>query len=190
MIAAMILLASGFLANANDGEKGISLKNEDSKSVVLAMNNVEVGTDISLWTKEGKLLYKDQVKGNSYSRVFNLEKLEKGELMLELENEGSLEILPISVSETSAELKRGEEISYTKPVLKVSGDQMKVYFTQDHKCFEMKMSDQSGSEVFNENISKQESGMKRYDISDLSEGKYNIQFTADGRSFYHTIIVK
>jgi len=190
MIAAMILLASGFLANANENEREITLKTENSKSVVLDMKNIIAGTDISIWSQDGQLLYQDEVIGDSYTRVFNLQKLEKGELTLELENEGRLVILPISVSETSAVLMRGKEVAYTKPVLKVANGEMKVFLSEGHKCFEMSMNDQYGAKVFNENISKNENGIKRYDITNLSGGKYNIKFTADGRSFYHTIIVK
>lgn len=190
MIAAMVLLASGFLANANENEREISLKTEDSKTVVLEMKNVKAGTDISLWSEDGKLLYQDEAKGNSYARVFNLSQWEQGNLTLELENEESLEILPIEVSKSKAELKSNAEITYAKPVLKMSGQAMKVYLSQGHKCYQMSITDANGSQVFQESIAQQQSGMKRYDVSKLSQGKYNIQFTADGRSFYHTIMIK
>ena len=190
IIAGIVLLASGFVATANEGNREISLKSDNSKSVVLEMSNVKAGTGISLWTKEGQLLYKDEVKGNSFARVFDLGQLEKVEITLELENEGSLEILPIEVSETDAVLKSGEEVIYTKPVVKLSENELKVFYTEGHQCLEMKISDQFGNKVFSNKISKEAQGMKRYDVSDLTKGKYEIQFTADGRSFYHTIIIE
>lgn len=54
----------------------------------------------------------------------------------------------------------------------------------------MKMTDQFNDLVYKHHLNGSEGGMKRYDVSKLSSGKYNIQFTADGRSFYHTIIIK
>lgn len=154
------------------------------------MKNLKTGTNISLWSKEGKLLYQDEAKDNSYARVFNLSQWEQGDLTLELENEESLEILPIAVSKNTAVLKRNAEIIYAKPVLKMSGKSMKVFLSQGHNCYQMSITDASGNEVFQERIAQQESGLMRYDVSKLSQGKYNIQFTADGRSFYHTIMIK
>lgn len=190
MIAAIMLFASGFVANANENEREIRLKTENSKTVVLEMNNVKAGTNISLWSEEGKLLYQDEAKSNSYARVFNLSQWEEGNLTLELENEESLEILPIAVNKSNAELKSNAEITYAKPALKMSGKSMKVFLSQGHNCYQMSITDANGNEVFQERIAQQESGLKRYDVSKLSQGKYNIQFTADGRSFYHTIMIK
>lgn len=190
LMAAILLMVCGMTAQANGNEREISLKTENSKTVVLEMKHIKSGTDISIWNEEGKLLYQDEVRGNSYARLFNLDQLEKGELTLEIENEESLEVMQINVSEEAAVLKKSDQQVYSKPVVKLAGDQLKVYFGEGHKCAEMKITDQFSDTVFEGNISKDEKGLKRYDVSKLSEGKYNIQFTADGRSFYHTIIIK
>ena len=79
VLAGLILLASGFLATANEKEREITLKTAKSKSVVLQMNNVKIGTEVTLWNQSGKLLFKDQVDNDTYSKIFNLDLLEKGE---------------------------------------------------------------------------------------------------------------
>ena len=77
VLAGLILLASGFLATANEKEREITLKTAKSKSVVLQMNNVKIGTEVTLWNQSGKLLFKDQVDNDTYSKIFNLDLLEK-----------------------------------------------------------------------------------------------------------------
>lgn len=77
VLVGLILLASGFLATANEKEREITLKTAKSKSVVLQMNNVKIGTEVTLWNQSGKLLFKDQVDNDTYSKIFNLDLLEK-----------------------------------------------------------------------------------------------------------------
>mgnify|MGYP005813202587 CR=1 FL=1 len=190
VMVAMMLLASGFLANANEGNREISLSTENSKSVILKMNNLAQGTEVTLWNEEGKILFKDQVNESNYSKVFNLKQLEKGELTLEVESAESLEILPIKVTEENAQFVKSNEKTFQKPIVKLYDDMVKVYLSEGHNVYEMKMTDQFGSSVYKERISEKDGGLMRYDVSKLSKGRYNIQFTADGRSFYHTIIIK
>lgn len=190
IVAAIILLASGFAATANEKDREITLKSENSKSVVLQMNNVKIGSEISLWNESGKLLYKDQVSDNSYSKVFNLNQLEKGELTLEVESAESLEVLPISVSEESAQFIKSEEKFYAKPVVRVADEMMRIFLRDDHSGYDTVIKDQLGQSVYKNKIDESQKGLQRYNVSKLSKGKYEIQFTADGRSFYHTIIIE
>ncbi len=184
-VAAIVLLASGFLASANESEREISLSTENQKAVVLKMENIKVGTHISLRDENGKLLFEDRADGSHYGKVFNLTLLEKGELQLEIENNETLEVMSIEVTESSASIKSGSERVFKKPIVKHNGESMKIYFGESQSGMKITVLDQYGDVAFRDNA-KSGSALKRYDVSKLS-GKYNIQFTADGRSFYHTI---
>lgn len=185
-VAAMVLLASGFLASANESEREVSLSTENQKAVVLKMNNIKTGTQISLRDENGKLLFEDVADANQYGKVFNLSLLEKGDLQLEIENNETLEIMSIEVTESSASIKAGSEHVFQKPIIKHNGGSMKIYFGEGEASMKMTVLDQYGDIAFKDKVNGG-SKMKRYDVSKLSSGKYNIQFTADGRSFYHTI---
>ena len=185
-VAVIVLLTSGFIAAANESEGEVSLTTEKQKAVVLKMDNIKVGTQISLFDDEGKVLFKDKAENNQYKKVFNLDLLEKGELMLEIENAETLEMLPIVVTETEAWLKPGEQEIIYKPIIKQNGHLMKVYFGNNSTKMKITVFDQHGSIAFRDS-NKKGNVLKRYDTSKLQSGKYNIQFTADGRSFYHTI---
>lgn len=186
VLAAIILLTSGFLASANESEREISLTTEKQKAVVLRMNNIKVGTQISLLDEDGNILFQDKAKSNKYGKVFNLDLLKKGELKLEIENAETLELMSIEVTETEAWLKRSSQQVIQKPIVKHNGDVMKVYFGEGNTEMKLTVFDHYGSVAFRDSNEKG-NGLKRYDISKLQSGKYNIQFTADGRSFYHTI---
>ncbi len=190
VMVAIVLLASGFLANASENEREIYLKSENSKTVLLQMNHVKEGTHISLWNKAGDLLFQDETLSGSYSKVFNLNLLEKGELILEVESDESLELLPIAVTEDNAEFKVSSERMIAKPLVRLSGNEIKVFLSDGQNNYEMKMTDEFSDVVYKDSIAENKGGIKRYDVSKLPQGKYNIQFTADGRSFYHTIIIE
>ncbi|MBO3700597.1 hypothetical protein [Roseivirga sp. E12] len=184
-VAAIVLLASGFLVSANESEREISLSTENQKAVVLKMNNIKAGTQISLRDENGKLLFEDKADANQYGKVFNLSLLEKGQLQLEIENEETLEIMAIEVTESSASIMAGSEKVFQKPIVKHNGESMKIYFGEGESGMKITVLDQYGDVAFKDKV-EAGSALKRYDVSKLS-GKYNIQFTADGRSFYHTI---
>jgi len=186
-VAAIILLASGFLASANESGREISLSTENQKAVVLNMNNIKIGTHISLRDEHGKLLFEDIADANQYGKVFNLSLLEKGELQLEIENNETLEIMSIEVTASSAAIMAGSDQLFQKPIVKHNGESMKIYFGKSEHGMNVTMLDQYGDVAFKDKVGEGDGSLKRYDVSKLSSGKYNIQFTANGRSFYHTI---
>ncbi len=184
-LAAIALLASGFTATANESEKEISLTTENQKAVVLQMNNIESGTQITLKDEEGKLLFKDHTSSNQYGKVFNLNQLEEGQLYLEIESAEKLEVMSIEVTETKATMDAEAELVIEKPSVKIANGNMKVYFGENESVCGMKIYDSLGSIAFKDQVGS--AAMKRYDVSKLAEGQYEIQFTAKGRNFYHTI---
>lgn len=186
-VAAMILLASGFLASANDSKREVSLTTKNQKEVVLKMNNIKEGTQISLLSADGKLLFQDRVGASEYGKVFNLSSLEKGKLQLEIENDETLEVMSVEVTDDAAWIQSGSQQVIQKPIVKHNGEGMKIYFGEEHSSMKIAIFDQQGSVAFRDNVKSEDGSLKRYDISKLSSGQYNIQFTADGRSFYHTI---
>ncbi|WP_141719747.1 collagen binding domain-containing protein [Roseivirga misakiensis] len=186
LAAAAIFMASGFLASANESEREISLTTENQKAVVLKMDNVKAGTQISLLDANGKVLFQDQADAEAYGKVFNLSKLEKGQLQLEIENDETLEVMSIEVTEQSARIESSSKQLIEKPIIKHNGEGMKIYFGNDHDGMKVSVYDEQGALAFRDNV-ESNGAMKRYDISKLSSGKYKVQFTADGRSFYHTI---
>ena len=187
--AAILLLAAGTTLNATTGnaEKSVKVSTENSKAVVLQLNNLSVGTEISLIDEAGKVLFKDEADNAEYAKVFNLNSLEEGEIYLEIESDEQLEVLTIKVTDTEAYLKKSAETLIEKPILKVNGDMAKVYFGN---------SDETKVTLFdaNQDIAYRHAtkggGARSYDLSDLPAGRYTFQFKTGDRTFYESITVK
>ncbi len=174
-------------AQARDNEREISLTTVKQKAVVLKLDNVNEGTSIRLLNEKGQVLFSDETKFGKYGKVFNLEKLERGKLVLEVEDQETVQLLPITVTEQSASMELENQTTYIKPIVRVQNGEMKVFLRAGHQPFVMRMLDNFNDIVYRQTVKDTLGGMKRYDVSKLPSGKYNIQFTADGRSFYHTI---
>lgn len=145
-LAAIVLLASGFTATANESE--ISLTTEKQKAVVLQMNNIEAGTQISIVDEQGKLLFKDQAASNQYGKVFNLNQLEEGQLYLEIESAEKLEVMSIEVTETKASLSSKAELVIEKPSVRINDGTMKVYFVENESVCGVKIYDSLGDVAY------------------------------------------
>ena len=187
-IAAAFMLLAGTSLNAITGPKEVTVSTENSKAVILKLNNLEAGTDISLKDKEGVVLFQDEAENASYNKVLNLKQLESGELYLEIESDEQLEVLTIQVTDTEAYLKQSAEILIEKPIMRVNGDMAKVFFGQNEGSTKVTIFDQNGDIAFRHNA--ENGGMKSYDLSKLGRGSYNFEFKTGDRTFYQSVSVK
>lgn len=190
LMAAAMLLAASFTTNATEKttERSLKVSAKNSKAVVLQLGDLPAGTEISIWGADGQLLFHDNATGSEYAKVFNLKSLEKGEIYLEIENAGTLEILPIEVTESSAKIKRSAEMIIEKPIVKQSKENAKVYFGQNGADMKVTLFDQSNNIMYRHNVADG-TGSKTYDLSKLENGTYKFQFSANGRTFFHTVIL-
>lgn len=190
LMAAAMLLAASFTGNATEKttERSLKVSAKNSKAVVLQLGDLSAGTEISIWGAGGQLLFHDNATGSEYAKVFNLKSLAQGEIYLEIENAGTLEILPIEVTESSARIKRSAEVIIEKPLVKQSKESAKVYFGQNGADMKVILFDQRNDIVYRHHVADG-TGSKTYDLSKLENGSYKFQFSANGRTFFHTIIL-
>lgn len=187
VLMAIMVMAISTTAQAKENEREISLTTVKQKAVVLKLNNVSEGTSIRLMNEKGATLFSDKAEYEKYGKVFNLEKLDKGNLILEVEDNETVQLLPITVTESTASMEYKAQKTYIKPIVKTKNGEMKVFLRAGHQRYTMRILDNFDDLVFREEVKDTLGGMKRYDVSKLPSGKYKLQFTADGRSFYHTI---
>lgn len=190
LMAAAMLLTASFTANATDNasERSLKVSAKNSKAVVLQLGDLPAGTNITIWNAEGDLLFRDKTNDSEYAKVFNLKSLEEGEIYLEIESAGQLEILPIEVTSSSAKIKRSAEVIIEKPVVKQSEGTAKVYFGQNNADMKVTLFDGSNDIVYRHTVADG-TGSKTYDLSQLENGAYKFQFSASGRTFFHTVIL-
>jgi len=187
--AAFMLMASTTLsANNGNSEKNVKVSTENSKAVVLQLNNLSEGTAISLVDQNGQVLFQDEAQAAKYSKVFNLNSLKEGEIYLEIESDEQLEVLTIQVTDTEAYLEKSAEVLIEKPILKMNGDQAKVFFGKNEGQTKVTIFDANHDIAFRHNA--QSGSARAYDLSDLPAGSYTFQFKTGDRTFYEGITVK
>ncbi|GAB5526214.1 MAG: hypothetical protein Roseis2KO_40860 [Roseivirga sp.] len=190
IIAAALLLTAGTTLNATNGpaEKSIKVSTENQKAVVLQLDNLSSGTEVSLKNKQGAILFQDEVNEAEYAKVFNLKSLEEGDIYLEIESDEQLEVLTIKVTDTQAYLEKSSELIIEKAIVKMQGDIAKVFFGNNEGQTKVTLFDEANDIVYRHNADN--GGSKSYDLSDLAEGAYTFQFKSGGKTFYHRITVK
>lgn len=190
ILAVAILVAATFTASAtgNTTERSLKVSAKNSKAVVLQLGDLPAGTQISIWGTDGQLLFHDNTTEERYAKVFNLDALQQGEIYLEIESAQTLEILPIEVTSSSAQIKRSAETIIEKPVVKQTEGEAKVFFGQNGSDMKVTLFDATNDVVYRHNVSAG-TGSKTYDLSKLSDGTYQFHFSANGRTFFHTVIL-
>ena len=190
VLAAAMILTASFTAQATTGitERNLKVSAKSEKAVVLQLANLSSETSISLYDENGTLLYKESTEAEAYAKTFNLKSVKEGQVYLEIENEGQLEILPIEVTEDKAQIKRSAEQIIEKPIVKMNGDMAKVFFGDNDSEVKVTLFDGAQDIAFRGKVAKG-TASKTYDMSKLAEGTYQMQFNANGRTFFHTIIL-
>ena len=186
--AFMMLAASSLSANNSNSEKSVKVSTENSKAVVLQLNNLSAGTSISIVGQNGETLFQDKAEHARYAKVFNLQQMQIGEVYLEIENDEQLEILTIQVTDTQAYLEKAAEATIQKPILKMNGDQAKVFFGNNEGKVRVTIMDANGEIAYRQ--SAESGSASTYDLSDLPAGSYTFQFNTGDRTFYQVVSIK
>lgn len=186
--AFMMLAASSLSANNGNSEKSVKVSTENSRAVVLQLNNLSAGTSISIVGQNGEILFQDEAEEARYAKVFNLQQMQKGEVYLEIENDEQLEILTIQVTDTKAYLEKAAEATIEKPILKMNGDQAKVFFGNNEGKVKVTIMDANGEIAYRQ--SAEGGSASTYDLSDLPAGSYTFQFNTGDRTFYQGVSIK
>ena len=191
VLAVAMMITASFAAQATNSntERNLKVSAQSQKAVVLQLANLSGDTEISMYDQDGKLLFQDSAEGEAYAKTFDLRSIEAGEVYLEIENDERLEILPIAVTDNKAQIKRSAEQIIEKPIVKMNGDMAKVFFGDNESEVRVTLYDNAQDIAFRETV-ESETASKTYDMSKLAEGAYKMQFSANGRTFYHTIILK
>ncbi len=190
IIAAALLLTASTTLNATNGpaEKSIKVSTENQKAVVLQLDNLSSGTEVSLKNNAGTILFQDEVNEAEYAKVFNLKSLEEGDIYLEIESDEQLEVLIIKVTDTQAYLEKSTELIIEKAIVKMQGDMAKVFFGNNEGQTKVALFDEANDIVYRHKA--ENGGSKTYDLSDLADGTYTFQFKSGGKTFYHRIAIK
>lgn len=189
-IAAALLLMAGTALNANTGDspRSVEVSTENSKAVVIKLNNLTDGTEILLKDEAGRVLFQDEAEKAKYTKILNLNALEEGAQYLEIESDEQLKVLTIQVNDMEAYLQKPAEILIEKPILKAKGDMAKIFFGKNEGGTKVVLFNENQDVVYRGNCKGK--SVLTYDLSNLAAGKYTFHFKTGDRTFYESITVK
>lgn len=153
------------------------------KKVKVAFNAVKKGHVISIKSAYGITVYKTEIKENgSFSKVFDLSKLEEGNYTTELEKEFEIIVKSFSVTNGTAVFKN--EKTVFKPVIRTENDLVlisKINFNEEP----IKIALYYDNEViYSETTEDAQNVLNRvYKISTEIKGDYKVVIKTNERSF-------
>ncbi len=159
------------------------------KSIELSLEQISGKVWISFKDKSGNVFYTKRIKDlNSYTVKYDLAAFPDGEYQLELEASSQTLNVPVTIVDGTVMLK--EELA-TAPAISNKGNVVAVELSGKlSKSWEVFVINSRGELIFKETVQNEMRAKRKYDLSNLNNGAYILQFNSAGNSFSHQVIVK
>lgn len=196
LLAVVITNASVVLADvskdgdANEPDAKVTVKQIDaeSKSAMIRITNLKSEGAAVLRIKDtnGYILHKEVIRQkDAYAKKYDLSSLPNGEYLVELRTkEGTIqESLSLKAGKTNAR--------YFKPAIQVEPGMVKVAFmNRIESPVSLKLYNDKGNVVYEENVASQEKYSKGLNVSKLNAGQYSLAILGDNYVYSKNIEVK
>ena len=177
-IATTILLGAASLTGyAQDPGSTAYIKPVDDKKFAIYLNDEQIDkTLLSIKDQKGYTLYARSIKSNSkFAKVFNLSKLENGVYDLVLEDSKAIQTIPVVVDAEELSINNAERAISYKPYISHKNDILDLMvFSPEKGQYEITIFDGDNSIVYNESINNEMKIEKRFNLSGLKPGNYNV----------------
>ena len=186
-----LLMAILFLAAletmANDG---LDLKINEDQSLTVEVEKIEKGAILSLKNDNGEIVFRDTFNDQeSYTKIFDFEKLSNGEYTLVLDKEFSISTSKIRKMEDKISIEKDSYKLDFKPLYKNNGEKILLYLANpEENSVEIKIFDKFGVTVGE--IRCDDLVVKRtLDFSKVPSGNYFVKIRTKTNSFSKTLNV-
>ncbi|WP_350137727.1 hypothetical protein [Fulvivirga sp.] len=171
------------------------LKVSDKEAKVLTLRMATDATEkfkISLKDNFGKVLFSENVaNSNGYIKSFDLKNLTSGEYTIEMENETYTKVMPVTIDSEAIVISHPTFETVYHPYVKVSDKKMDLnYLNVNQEATAMVIRDAAGNIIFKNSLGSDLNFSKRFDLSKLPVGSYNVEVLSGKKTFYNTIEVK
>lgn len=171
------------------------LKVSDKEAKVLTLRMATDATEkfkISLKDNFGKVLFSENIaNSNGYIKSFDLKNLTSGEYTIEMENETYTKVMPVTIDSESIVISHPTFETVYHPYVKVSNKKMDLnYLNVNQEVTAMVIRDAAGKIIFKNALGSDLNFSKRFDLSKLPVGSYNVEVLSGKKTFYNTIEVK
>lgn len=188
VLAILVLLP---LMSFADAFPFVKLTSKENKMITLRVGSAESEiTNISIKNRFGQVLYTETVENvNGILKNFDLKHLESGQYEIELENALTIEVLPITVTYDSISVIEGQFNTVHKPFvrLKENGIIDFNYLNLNSHQTSVVITNSKGNVIYKQKLGGQSGIEKRFDVSSLDKGEYQVMVQSGDRNFKHSI---
>ena len=184
MIAFMFITVVGLAK-----EPKVSLLTEgQSKSLIVALDSKNNKTILKIIDENQNIIFSEKISVNSYTKKFDLDKLENGSYLFELDD--SLRTLTYTISVENEEVKILRRIENNKPIFRKIGAKLYLNLLNlDSKDVEIKVFDSDNRTLFSEVIENESIVTKAFNFETAIEDHYTVVVKDGENTYYEDIVV-
>jgi hypothetical protein len=177
----IVMMLGTFINYANENKNSFNIT--DGKRVKVEFKTVKKGHTLSIKDESGTIMYSQEIKkSGTYSQIFDLSKLEKGNYTTELEKDFEIIIKYFSVLDGKISFK--DEKTIFKPVIRIKDNLIlisKMNFEKEPLKIVLYYNDEI---ILSENTTDSGDIINRvYRISEKIRGDYKIIVNTDNRTY-------
>ena len=184
MIAFMFITAVGLAK-----EPKVSLLTEgQSKSLIVALDSKNNKTILKIIDENRNIIFSEKISVNSYTKKFDLDKLENGSYLFELDD--SLRTLTYTIRVENEEVKILRRIENNKPIFRKIGAKLYLNLLNlDSKDVEIKVFDSDNRTLFSEVVENENIVSKAFNFETAHKDHYTIVVKDGENTYYEDIVV-
>jgi hypothetical protein len=184
MIAFMFITVVGLAK-----EPKVSLLTEgQSKSLIVALDSKNNKTILKIIDENQNIIFSEKISVNSYTKKFDLDKLENGSYLFELDD--SLRTLTYTIRVENEEVKILRRIENNKPIFRKIGAKLYLNLLNlDSKDVEIKVFDSDNRTLFSEVVENENIVSKAFNFETAHEDRYTVVVKDGENTYYEDIVV-
>ncbi|MGB5203545.1 hypothetical protein [Eudoraea sp.] len=184
MIAFMFITVVGLAK-----EPKVSLMTEgQSKSLIVALDSKNNKTILKIIDENQNIIFSEKISVNSYTKKFDLDKLENGSYLFELDD--SLRTLTYTIRVENEEVKILRRIENNKPIFRKIGAKLYLNLLNlDSKDVEIKVFDSDNRTLFSEVVENENIVSKAFNFETAHKDRYTIVVKDGENTYYEDIVV-
>jgi hypothetical protein len=194
LTAAFLFGQTAFAKNPNTGEYDAITNVEvhgsaDNKLLFVDLSNLQnEKVSVSILDDAQNVLYSETASDvKSFTKKFNLSKLEMGKYTLKVVQNKFKTVQPFEVTVKNVVVNESMRKMNFEPIFKFKENKLEVLVPMSENAVFVTISDKIGTIVFEEKNENAPTFRKKYDLSNLPKGEYLVEVTIEGESFYHNI---
>jgi hypothetical protein len=194
LIAACLFGSTAYAKTPNFDDEDAITKVEvhgsvDKKLLIVDLSNLKNDkVSVSILDDAEHVLYSETASDvNSFTKKFNLWKLETGTYKLKIIHNKFKTIQPFDVTSKSVIVNESLKKMSFEPLFKFKESKLEVVVPLSDNAVYVTILDKIGTIIFEEKNDNTPTFRKKYDLSNLPKGEYLVEITIDGESFYYNI---